>query len=423
MTMEQSPSPHNQTTREFEANANIAIIGGGICGLTTAVALEQRGISPTVYEAASEYRPVGAGILLQTNAMLVFDRLGIATSIRDAGVPLQNGGLRSPDGEFMTRFDLDGVERNEFGYGSVAIHRADLQRILLKELDTDVQTGMDCVDVVTTDPPEVHFEDGTTIKPDILVGADGIHSTVREVVAPGVDPRPLGAVAYRALVTLELPELYRTQGFEVWGTGTYTGGAPIDTDRFYWFATAPEPLTDGQTDPETREAALRDSLAEYPEPLPSILDGLDPADLIMTELTDLPALESWSRGRVVLAGDAAHAMLPFAGQGAAQAIEDGLTLADAIASHDGHETAFAAYERERKPRANRIRHESHRLGRLGTMQSSLGCRLRNTVFKAVPDAVIRRLRRRQAADTSLPHENTAEGSEATRDTATVSRLI
>jgi len=417
--MEQSPTPHDRTTREFEATVDTAIVGGGICGLTTALALEQRGISPTVYEAASEYRPVGAGIMLQTNAMLVFDHLGIADRIREAGVPLQNGGLRSSDGEFMTRFDFDGVDRTEFGYGSVAIHRADLQRVLLDELDTDVQTGMDCADVVDTDPAEVHFEDGTTIQPDVLVGADGIHSTVREVVAPRVQPRPLGAVAYRALVTLELPERYRTQGFEVWGTGTYTGGAPVDSDRFYWFATAPEPITDGRTAPDTRAASLRDSLDGYPEPLPSILAGLDPGDLIVSELADLPALESWSNGRVVLAGDAAHAMLPFAGQGAAQAIEDGLLLADAIASNDGHEAAFEAYERERRPRANRVRSESHRLGRLGTMQSGLGCRIRNWALGAVPDAVIRQLRRRQVADTSLPRGDTGEESETEFGTATV----
>jgi 2-polyprenyl-6-methoxyphenol hydroxylase-like FAD-dependent oxidoreductase len=86
----------------------------------------------------------------------------------------------------MTRFELDEVERNEFGYGSVAIRRADLQRILLAALETDVRTGMDCVAVSRTDPPEVQFDDGTTRSPDILVGADGIDSTVREGVTPGV---------------------------------------------------------------------------------------------------------------------------------------------------------------------------------------------------------------------------------------------
>ncbi|WP_276258374.1 FAD-dependent monooxygenase [Haloglomus litoreum] len=380
----------------------IAIVGGGICGLTTALALERRGRSPTVYEAADAYGPVGAGILLQTNAMLVLDRLGVAERVREAGVALDGGGLRAPGGEFMTRFDLDDLERREFGYGFVAVHRADLLDILRSALETEVRTGKDCVDVVGTDPPTVHFDDGSTATPDLLVGADGIDSTVRDAVAPEVTPRPLDAVAYRALVDLDIPDPYRTRGFEVWDYGTYTGGSPVDEDRFYWFATAPEPLTDGAASPEATEAALRDRLGDAPEPLPAVLDGLDPADLVVTDLRDLPALDSWSRDRVVLAGDAAHAMLPFAGQGAAQAIEDGLALADALAGHTDHGRAFAAYEGERRPRADRVRSESRRLGRLGTIQSRLGCRLRNGLLDAVPDGLVRRFRRRRAANTSLP---------------------
>jgi 2-polyprenyl-6-methoxyphenol hydroxylase-like FAD-dependent oxidoreductase len=390
----------NQTASD-DTPQDIAIVGGGICGLTTAVALEQRGLSPRVYEAASAYRPVGAGILLQTNAMLVFDRLGLADAICDAGRQLDAGGLRSPDGAFMTRFDLDAVERTEFGYGFVAIHRADLQGILLDALDADVETDMDCEAVVQTDPPVARFADGTTISPDVLVGADGIHSTVRDAVAPGVSPRSLDGVAYRALVTLDLPERFQNQGFEIWGDGAYTGGSPIDENRFYWFATAPEPLTDDDA-PDALERALRTHLSGSPEPIPALLDALDPENLVVTALEDLPAIPAWSEGSVVLAGDAAHAMLPFAGQGAAQAIEDGLLLADAVATHESHDRAFRAYQSERKPRADRVRAESHRLGRFGTMQSSLGCRLRNALIDTVPDAVIRRVRRRQAAGTSLP---------------------
>ncbi|OYR54254.1 FAD-dependent monooxygenase [Halorubrum halodurans] len=382
---------------------DVAVVGGGICGLTTALALERHGRSPTVYEAASEYEPVGAGILLQTNAMLVLDRLGIADAVREAGTRLDEGGLRSLDGEFMVRFDLDALERREFGYGFVAVHRADLQRILLDELDADVRTGMDCVAVDGSDPPVARFDDGTEIRPDVLVGADGIHSTVRDAVAPETSPRALDGVAYRALVSLDVPEAYRTRGFEVWGDGAYTGGSPVDANRFYWFATAPDRLTDDRADPGAVSAALRSHLAGYPEPIPAILAALDPADLVVTDLADLPPLDTWSRDRVVLAGDAAHAMLPFAGQGAAQAIEDGVMLADALATAADHERAFEAYEADRKPRADRLRDASHRLGRLGTIQSALGCRLRNLVIDAVPDAAIRRVRRRQAAGTSLPN--------------------
>ena len=385
-----------------EATPDVAIVGGGICGLTTALALERRGLTPTVYEAAAEYRPVGAGILLQTNALLVLDRLGVAGRVQSAGLPLEESQIRSPDGRVLQRFDLDEVEREDFDYGHVAIHRADLQRILLDELDADVRTGMACDRIIDPDAPTVAFEDGTRVRPDVVVGADGIDSTVRDGVAPGVETRTLDSVAYRAVTSVALPERHRAHGFEIWDRGTYTGGAPIDDERFYWFGTAPERLPSEAAGSQASVSALCDRFGEHPAPVPSIVDSLDGGDVIVTDLADVPALDRWSRGAVVLAGDAAHGMLPFAGQGAAQAIEDALTLGHAIATHDDPDTAFDAYERERKPRADRIRSESHRLGRLAASRSSVVAHARNLAFGLAPDALVRRFRRRRVVDTSLP---------------------
>ncbi|MFC4552734.1 MULTISPECIES: FAD-dependent oxidoreductase [Halorussus] len=381
---------------------DVAIVGGGICGLTAALALERRGWTPTVYEAASEYRPVGAGILLQTNALLVLDRLGVAERVRDAGVSLADTEIRSPSGRVLQRFGLDAVERREFGYGFVAIHRAALQRILLDELDAEVRTGMNCIAVTDTETPTVRFADGTTVGPDVLVGADGIGSAVREAVSPSVGPQPFDGVVYRAVAGVELAEEHRASGFEVWGDGTYAGGAPVDGDRFYLFATAPEPLAVDGTDARATVAALRNRLDEFPDPVPAVVESLEPGDVFATGLADVPPLDRWHRDAVVLAGDAAHAMLPFAGQGAAQGVEDALALAHALDAHEERSAAFRAYETERKPRADRIRSESRRLGELGTMRSTLGCRVRNAAAGLLPAALLRRSRRRRAAGTSLP---------------------
>jgi 2-polyprenyl-6-methoxyphenol hydroxylase-like FAD-dependent oxidoreductase len=385
-------------TRDTE-RPEIAIVGGGICGLTTALALEQRGFRPIVYEAATEYRPVGAGILLQTNALLVFDRLGIVDRIKTDGMALEDARIKSQSGRVLQRFGLDSAERDAFGHGFVAIHRADLQRILLDELDTTVQTDMACRTVVGTDNPTVQFKDGTRIQPDILIGADGIRSAVREAVVPGVKLQTLDSVVYRALVRIGLSEQYHATGFEVWGSGNYTGGAPIDSDRFYWFATAPERKASDSTDLTTM---LQEHFSGFADPIPSIVESLDTASVMVTELEDVPKLDRWHRGSVVIAGDAAHGMLPFAGQGAAQALEDAITLADTIASRDTPTAAFESYEATRRPRADRIRSESRQLGKLGTMQSGIGCRARNLAFRLLPDTVFKHLRRRRIAETSLP---------------------
>lgn len=381
---------------------DVAVVGGGICGLTAALALERRGWTPTVYEAASAYRPVGAGLLLQTNALLVFDRLGIADRVEDAGVPLSGSVIRSSGGRVLKRFDLDGVERAEFDRGFVAVHRAALQRLLLDELDAAVETGTACEAVETPGSPTVRFADGTRVRPDVVVGADGIDSAVRETVDPGVAPRTLDGVVYRAVVEADVPEEWRARGVEVWGEGSYVGGAPLDDDRFYWFATAPEPFTADPADHERAVPALRERFAGYPDPVPAVVDSLDAEDVFRTDLRDVPRLDRWHRGSVVLAGDAAHAMLPFAGQGAAQAVEDALTLAHALDVRDDPTAAFEVFATERRPRADGIRAESRRLGRLGAVRSRVGCRLRNLAAGAFPATLFREARRRRAAGTSLP---------------------
>ncbi|WP_224448713.1 FAD-dependent monooxygenase [Haloprofundus salilacus] len=382
--------------------SEIAIIGGGICGLVTALALEQRGLSPTVYEAAVEYRPIGAGLLLQTNALLVLNRLGIADRVRDTGVALDDSVIQSPSGRVLKRFDLNRLERDEFGYGFVAIHRADLQAILLDELATDVETGMKCHSVSDTHEPTVQFSDGSHIRPDVIVGADGINSTVRDAVAPDVELEAIDSVAYRAVTTVDLPEKHQTRGVEIWGNEAYSGGAPLGDDRFYWFGTAPGSLANGQVDHLKTVAELRKQLAAYPEPIPTVLDSLGEDDIFVTALNEVPTLNQWYQGSVCLAGDAAHAMLPFAGQGAAQAIEDGLLLAHLLSATDVPSEAFKLYEQKRKPRADRIRSESHLLGRLGSIQSQIGSRTRNLAVELVPDVLFQRARRQRASCTPLP---------------------
>ncbi|MFD1684751.1 FAD-dependent oxidoreductase [Halobellus litoreus] len=392
--------------RRRDGEVQVAIVGGGICGLTTALALEQRGFTVAVYEAASEYRPVGAGILLQTNALVALETLGVAAEIRDSGMPLSGIRIRSPRDRVLQTFDVGGVERTEFGYGFVAIRRAKLLAILRERLNAPIHTGKRCVAVSDPESPTVRFADGTRIRPDVLVGADGIDSRVRETISP-VSTRSLNTTVFRALPSVSLDQRGEPIGFEVWGDGTYTGGAPIAEDRFYWFATAP---------PELSETAsvddIRSYFGGYPDPIPAIVESLAGDEIITTGLRDLPALDRWHRGSTVLAGDAAHGMLPFAGQGAAQSIEDAVALAHAFESNATVGDALTAYESVRASRANRVRSESHRLGQLATMGTPVAWRVRNAVVSALPVTLFRRFRRRRVADAAVPTPAGPDGADA-----------
>jgi 2-polyprenyl-6-methoxyphenol hydroxylase-like FAD-dependent oxidoreductase len=268
--------------------------------------------------------------------------------------------------------------------------------ILRRNVSSPIHTGKTCNHVSDPTEPTVWFDDGTRIRPEILVGADGIHSTVREAVT-SVSERSLDTTVLRAVTSVPPEQRDESTGFEVWGDGTYTGGAPIGRDRFYWFATVPEELSE-----PVSVDAIRSFYASYPAPIPAITETVTAEDVIATTLVDLPSVDRWFRGSTVLAGDAAHGMLPFAGQGAAQSIEDALALASALDSHTNVTDAFAEYESQRLSRANKIRTESHFLGRLGTVQSPIACWLRNTAVRALPDAVVNRFRHRRVANASIP---------------------
>lgn len=379
--------------------SDIAIIGGGICGLTTAIALERRGFEPTVYESTDNYRPVGAGILLQTNALSVLSELGLADAVAERGAAIPAVPFRSPEGPTLMEFDLD-YERDRFGHGFVSIHRAALQELLLDELESTVRTGMECVAVdEPRSAPTVRFDDGSTVETDAAVGADGIGSAVRGELWPEATGREFDCVAYRGVTEgVDRPE---AAGFEVWGEGRFVGCSPLGDGRVYWYATSTEMVAPDGT-PAERNRALSARVAEYPEPIPTAIASTPAADIIVTPLADLGPLDSWSTGAVALAGDAAHGMLPFAGQGAAQSIEDAAVLAAALDDHAEPTAAFEAYERCRKPRAETVVAASRRLGRLATVESAVGWRLRNLAARLTPSRLSRRLRATQAEPSRYP---------------------
>jgi salicylate hydroxylase len=345
-------------------NISIAIIGGGIGGLTAALSLLQAGFDVHVYEQARTLREVGAGIVISPNATRILHRLGLAEPLSQLGVqPREWHQRRWDDGRILLRAELAEAAVSAFGFPHYQSHRADTQMMLANALPPGrLHTGCRLTSLVDRGScVEAQFDNGTRITVDALVGADGIHSTVRSALFGPDKPRFTGCIAYRGLVPAErLRHLDLDVTMEVWmGPGKHFVHYFVQSQRLVNFACLIERdswLAESWTD--TGEVA--DALAAYAGWHPqvrSIIEAVD--DTFVWGLFDRPPLPRWSVGRVTLLGDACHPMLPFMAQGSAQAIEDGATLAAVLAKAGGDiPGALQAYEAIRLPRTSRIQAQS-----------------------------------------------------------------
>jgi salicylate hydroxylase len=341
----------------------VAVVGGGIGGLTLALALGRRGVPVAVYEQAPEFREIGAGVALSANATRHLQRLGLRDAL-DA-VSAQPSALvfrRWDDGAVIAAHPMDARYREAFGAPYYGVHRVALQRVFAAALAPGVvEHGCQCVAVTQDDGAgraRVEFADGRTVTADVVVGADGVHSTVRRVVAGQRPPVYSGTVGYRGLVPLErLPSLPDPTPLQFWvGPGAHLLHYSIEGGRVINFLAV---VRQSEWTRETwnEPCAVTDALAPY--------DGWHPAVREMVgavsegsrwALHDHAPLERWSTGRVVLMGDAAHAMLPHQGQGANQTIEDAIALADLLAAADTADirAALTRYQALRGPRTRRV---------------------------------------------------------------------
>lgn len=368
----------------------VVIIGGGIGGLTAAIALRQRGLDAQVYEAAPELEAVGAGIMVPANAMQVLERLDVADDVRARGIHIHHGDLCDARAGLLQRVDQAYAERR-YGSGITGIHRARLQDALAARIPADaLHLGRRCAAIDQDDGGvTVRFQDGAVVRADVVVGADGVHSAVRPHVGPDARLRYSGQTSYRAVVPVRLSDEQRNAAVEVWGAGFRFGYAPIAPDEVYWYAT--RDAAPGQRDaPGQARDELMALAADFPAPIPDLVAAARPDQLIRTDMFDLPGLRGWHRGRVALLGDAAHATTPNLGQGGAQAIEDAWVLADQLAATDDVAAALRAYEAIRMPKAHRVINTSWRIGKLAHVGHPLGRALRNWLVRHTPESATRR---------------------------------
>ncbi|TYZ14378.1 FAD-dependent oxidoreductase [Hymenobacter lutimineralis] len=362
------------------------IIGGGIAGLTTALALQRRGLPVTVCESAPEIKPLGAGIWMAPNAMQVFHRLGITDKINAAGVPLRNIQVVDARMQPIMRTDQEKIRRR-FGYTTTAIRRARLQEILLAELAPGTVQLAKTVAHFTqsTTGVTVDFTDGTTLRAGYLIGADGIHSVVRGQLFPGARFGRTGHVVWRGISAVQLRPEFKQAIMEVWANGVRFGFSEIADGLVDWFVGeyAPNPVAY----PEGLKTHLLRLFEGFAYPVGAILAAADEPRIIRNDITDFDPIPSWSQGLVCLIGDAAHASTPYMGQGGCQAVEDAYALAQCLDQEATAEQAFAAMQRLRRAKAQYIVRTSRIMGKVGYWQHASAA-VRNFVIRATPQLII-----------------------------------
>ncbi|MFC8292392.1 FAD-dependent monooxygenase [Streptomyces sp. NPDC057242] len=363
------------------------VVGAGVGGLTAAVALHRRGWRVTVLERAADLTPVGAGIGLAPNAQRALDVVGLGDRVRALSAWQGDGGMRTPGGRWLVRTDARAAAAR-FGGPLVLLHRATLVEILTSALPAGtVRTG---TAAAVADPGDDHRParvtarsdgGGTEWEADLVLAADGIHSAIRRALFPDhPGPRYSGRTSWRMVV----PAPGRPFApHETWGAGRLWGTQPLKDGRVYAYAMATAP--EGARAPDDEKAELLRLFGDWHHPVPEVLAAVDPGRVLRHDvhhlITPLPAHH---RGRVVLLGDAAHAMMPSLGQGGNQAVEDAVVLAHHVGAGDGFtpSRALAAHTADRLPRTTAVVRKSARAGALTTLSARPAVALRSVLVGA-----------------------------------------
>lgn len=346
------------------------VVGAGIAGLAAAHALAGLDYEVRLLERGSELRSEGAGLSLWPNAAGALEDLGLGRVLWNAHV-VERAAALDPAGEVVSWAPLERIGERLGPLRS--IHRGELLAELREAVDMPVELGI-----------EARVRDGVllageqVVEADLIVGADGVRSAVRELVAPGVEPRSAGYGAWRGVAGTG--SLTPDHASEALGRGRRFGLVPLSGERTYWFAVLVG--AEGEEDLEREFGA-------WHEPVGAVLAATPGPARSFLPIEDLPRLPRWHRGQTVLVGDAAHAMTPNLGQGAAQALQDVAALRRALAASPPAE-ALSRYERERKRHAERIVLRSRLAGRVAQTANPLAAATRDLLARHVPSNLMAR---------------------------------
>jgi 2-polyprenyl-6-methoxyphenol hydroxylase-like FAD-dependent oxidoreductase len=369
----------------------VLIVGAGIGGLTAANAFRHAGIPVRVFERGPELRDIGAGVGLQLVARRALDAIGLAPALAAISGPMHERlELRNRRGRVLAVIPQE----------AVTVHRKDLLATLGDRLLADGTVELDRR-VAGFEQDErgvtLRFADGGEVQGAMLVGADGIHSTVRAQLLGDQPLRHSGFTVWRAIAEFSHPGVPDGLSQQAFGRGSLFGMFPSSDGRVYWFGsrTAPE----GERDrPDGRQAELLELFDGWYDPIAELIAATPAAEIDRRDIYDRPPSERWGTGRVTLLGDAAHAALPTLGQGAGQAIEDAAVLAHLVAARgDDVPHALREYEQRRMPRTKKVIDEAWSISRSYRWTNPLAVWGRDTALRVTPNGVFAKEQRAEAA--------------------------
>jgi FAD-dependent urate hydroxylase len=332
------------------------IIGAGMGGLTTGIALQQAGYTVEIYDRVRELRPAGAAISLWSNGIKVLNRLGLGPAIAQVGGQMDQMSYYNAIGEKLTSFSLQPLIQ-QVGQRPYPVTRTELQQLLMAAIAPgSVKLGAKCVEVEQDENSVTAiFEDGHRSTGDVLIAADGTHSVLRNLVAGrGIARDYVGYVNWNGLVPMSEDLAPKTSWDMYVGHHQRASFMPVGGDRFYFFLDVPLPKGTVSA-PEQYQEELFAAFKGWADPVQRLIQRLNPQTTTRVEIHDVEPLTNLVRGRVALLGDAAHSMAPDLGQGGCQALEDAWVLANYLRTTTlGVEDALQRYELARRDRVANI---------------------------------------------------------------------
>ncbi len=328
----------------------VDIIGAGIGGLTTAIALEQKGFKTRIFEQADSIKPVGAGIILANNAMQVFEKLGLREIIEENGNTISSLNITKANLKTLSTVDLSYFEK-KFKAKNIAIHRGVLQQILVDQLSPSSLILNHKLNKITKNPNgySLEFQNGKKNQSSILIAADGLNSVVRQNLFPNNKIRNAYQICWRGITEFNLPQKYQHELNEAWGKSERFGFVQIAKNKVYWYA-----LKSFKKDKEEFNVQNIESyFSEYNTVIKDLISSSKKEQINTAEISDLKPTDTWYKENICLIGDAAHATTPNMGQGACQAIEDAYILSECLKKYDTS-NAFKEFQKIRLPKAHQV---------------------------------------------------------------------